>query len=147
VPGLAIDQPALVHLAGPAFARDVVADAVDAEVHVADLGLVAQAAADRVASDLDQVVVIACLHALLEADAYRRRDVDITIDRRDDIAHEGVVPGAVPAAGAHPLHAWNLRGTGQGVSESAQQQGDQGDGDGSEVHDGEVLFGGSVITA
>jgi hypothetical protein len=142
MPSLAVDQPALVHLRGPAFARDVIADTVDAEVHVADRGLVAHAAADRVASNVDQVVVIAYLHALFERDAYRRRDVDVAIDRRHDVAREGIVPRAIPVASAHARHARNLCSSRQGVGESAQQQSDQGDDEGGVAHDGEAQFGG-----
>ncbi len=75
VPALAIDQPALVRLVGPALARHLAADPARAEVHVADGGGVLELALDRIAPDVDHVVVLARGHALLELHAHWLRDV------------------------------------------------------------------------
>jgi hypothetical protein len=78
-------------------------------VHVADLGPIGVFADDCIAADLHQLVVIAFLHALLQALAHQRRDVDIAVDGRHDLAHEGVVARAVPAAARHALEARHRR--------------------------------------
>lgn len=94
----AVDQAALFHFVTPARARDIAADAALAKMHLADARIVILLAADGIAADHHDLVVLARTHALLQLFAHRRCDIGIAVDGGHHVAHEGIGAGAVPAA-------------------------------------------------
>ena len=94
----AIHESPFLHLFVPARTRDVAANAARAEMHVADARVVIALAADGVAADHHDLIVLARAHALLQLFAHGRRDIRIAVHGRHHVTHERVDAGTIPVA-------------------------------------------------
>ncbi|MNN69475.1 hypothetical protein D3C81_1852650 [compost metagenome] len=94
----AIHESPFLHLLVPARTRDIAADAARAEMHVADARVVVALAADGVAADHHDLIVLARTHALLQLFAHGRRDIRIAVHGRHHVTHERVDARTIPVA-------------------------------------------------